>query len=387
MANTDAMTVNPDPAFVRALMENGADTLKKCFQCGNCSVVCNISPDGAPFPRKEMVWAQWGLAEKLMGNADVWICHGCGDCTTHCPRGANPGDVMAAARNLSFRRYAWLDFMGDLLAEPKWLPLLFLIPVVWIGGMISVAARPGFISLKPIVFANMMPVHAIDAIFIPVALFAAVSLLAGLYRFWGDLKKSSPGLAEPAGGLIPAALAVVKGIAVHEKMGKCVANGERFSMHLMAMYGFFALMATTTAVAIMYYINKLGLGHVASTPLPLSHPVKLLGNIGAAVAFLGVGGIITMRYGSGGPKVGSMSYYDHHFILVLIATIVTGMMSETFRLLDVATLAFGTYFIHLVMVFTLLAYAPFSKFAHLFYRFTAMTYAKMGRRERPGGAA
>ncbi|MDH5677694.1 MAG: quinone-interacting membrane-bound oxidoreductase complex subunit QmoC [Nitrospinota bacterium] len=386
MADTQTLTIQPDPAFVKSIMENGGETLKKCFQCGNCSVVCNISPDVSPFPRKEMVWAQWGLSDRLLGNADVWICHGCADCTTHCPRGARPGDVMAALRNISFRRFAGFDFMGDLLAKPSGLFLLLLVPIVWIGGMIAVASKEGFMSMKPIVFSNMMPVPAIDAVFLPAVGLAVVSALLGLSRFWRQLKENSPGLATPPGSIISAALAVIKGIAIHEKMGKCVTNSYRFSSHLMTMYGFFALMATTGLVALMYWINKLQLGSVAATPLALSHPVKILGNIGALLAVSGVTMIVARRYGQDGDKTGSLVYYDSHFIFILYGTILTGIGAETLRLLGLAAPAFGIYYVHLVLVFTLLVYAPFSKFSHLMYRFVAMTYARMGKRERPGGA-
>ena len=51
--------VEPDVRFVKELKALGGDTLKKCFQCATCSVVCPISPEEQPFPRKEMIAAQW----------------------------------------------------------------------------------------------------------------------------------------------------------------------------------------------------------------------------------------------------------------------------------------------------------------------------------------
>ena len=41
--------VEPDVGFVRELQELGGDTLKKCYQCATCSVVCPISPENKPF--------------------------------------------------------------------------------------------------------------------------------------------------------------------------------------------------------------------------------------------------------------------------------------------------------------------------------------------------
>jgi len=374
--------IEPDVSFVRRIMENGGGTLKKCFQCGNCSVVCNISPDNEPFPRKEMVWAQWGLKDKLLNNADVWLCHQCNDCSTHCPRGAKPGDVLAAIRNISFAEYAGFAFMGRLLQSPAKLPLLFLVPAVWIGVVIAVASKSGFMSLKPIVFSNMMPVPAIDSIFLPAVAFAVVAAALGVKKFWADISAGSPGAGPGGGSIIPAAVAVAMGVARHDKMGKCETNAPRFTAHLLTMYGFIALMATTSLVALMYWINKLGVAEVASTPLALSHPVKLLGNLGALAAVTGVTLIVSRRYGGSAEEVGTTGYYDSHFIFILYGTILTGILSEVLRLVGVAAPAFGMYYVHLVFVFTLLVYAPFSKFAHLIYRFTALTYANTVQRDR-----
>ena len=55
--------LEPDLEFKRQILGLGAHDLTACYQCGTCSVVCPISTPENPFPRKEMVWVQWGLRE------------------------------------------------------------------------------------------------------------------------------------------------------------------------------------------------------------------------------------------------------------------------------------------------------------------------------------
>jgi|GEM_PF-4694775 len=135
---TDTYTVEPDVGFINEVSRLGGGDLKKCFQCATCSVVCPISPDTKPFPRKEMIAASWGLKDRLVGNGDVWLCHNCGDCTTYCPRGAKPGDVLAAVRSYAISEYAPLKTLGKWVNEPAKLPLLLAIPVVLLARFISV---------------------------------------------------------------------------------------------------------------------------------------------------------------------------------------------------------------------------------------------------------
>src|SRR4030043_1132837 len=126
----DTPVISPDLQFVNEILKAGGESLKKCYQCATCSVVCNLTQDEKPFPRKEMVYAQWGLKDKLFGNPDIWLCHQCSDCTAYCPRGAKPGEVLNAVRKMSIENYAAPKFLGKAVGSPSYLVLLFAIPVV-----------------------------------------------------------------------------------------------------------------------------------------------------------------------------------------------------------------------------------------------------------------
>ena len=130
MAN---VTLTPDSGFARELMDAGADSLKKCYQCATCSVACPMAPANSPYPRKEMVWASWGQKDRLLSDPDIWLCHNCGNCAELCPRGAKPADVMAACRNIAYKKLVKPAKVGEWMSSPKGLPILFLIPaIIWL---------------------------------------------------------------------------------------------------------------------------------------------------------------------------------------------------------------------------------------------------------------
>ena len=111
--------ISPDLEFVNAVVNSGGESLKKCFQCATCSVVCNVTPDDSPFPRKEMVQAQFGMKDKLVAGLDSWLCIHCNDCSTHCPRGANPGDVMAVIRSKAVQHFSTPGFIARAANTPR----------------------------------------------------------------------------------------------------------------------------------------------------------------------------------------------------------------------------------------------------------------------------
>ncbi len=357
--------LQPDLAFVARLKQAGGENVKKCFQCATCVAVCDVTQSDKPFPRKEMILAQWGLKDKLFYNPDVWLCHQCGDCTAHCPRGAKPSEVLAAVRDLSLAEHAVPRFLGKMHASPAALAALFALPAA-ILLLAAMYANGLTIPGGEIVYSHFFPLKVIDSIFIPGALFAIITSFLSLKKFWGGMQRNNREKKAPD---VAAVLGAVKDILLHKKFAQCRTNKPRYTGHLLAFFGFLALFATTNLVMMYHYL----LGR--ETPLALGDPVKLLGNAGAVTAFAGVSYIIARRLAAP-DETGKASYQDWTFILTLYAAIITGILAESARLAGIPAAAYPIYFTHLVLVFFLIAYLPFSKFAHMPYRAAAMVYAR-----------
>jgi len=386
----DTPVISPDLQFVNEILKSGGESLKKCYQCATCSVVCNLTQNDKPFPRKEMVHAQWGLKDKLFGNPDIWLCHQCSDCTAYCPRGAKPGEVLNAVRKMSIENYAAPKFLGKAVASPGSLVPLLAIPAVIFGiilaglGHLNLAHVPRN-ELGQISYHEFLPSLYIDSVFVPIALFAVICLAIGVSRYWKDMVRTA-GPVTPKGSLSNAITATISEIISHKRFEKCNVTKDRKLAHLLVFFSFIGL-AITTAWAVLYLygpgIMKL-LGAepfkwmLGPSPYPLTDPVKWLANVSALALLVGITLVIRNRQ-KNVEKAGKGGYYDWLFIYIIYAIMATGILSEVVRLSNIAVLAYLIYFTHLIVVFFLFAYAPFSKMAHMVYRATAMVFEKQYR--------
>lgn len=357
------LVLQPDQAFIQEVLAGGGADLKKCYQCATCSTVCALSPGEAPFPRKQMLLAQWGLKDRVLGDPAIWLCHSCGDCTVQCPRGARPGDVMGALRQQAIQYFAWPQALARLVNHPKTLWVIFLIPVLIFGAL--GLWGPETVSER-MEFANEYPIPVLEALFFTVSGLVVLSFAVSLGRFIRSLRVN--GATSP---ILPNLLPVLGEILAHTKFKLCQAERGRYAGHLLALFGFVGLGIVGTVIGVG---NMLGLVH---TPLPLASPLKILANASTAVILIGVVVLLTQRLRHPERRQHS-TYFDWWLLWVLAGVVVTGLLSELLRLLQLQ-LMYGIYFIHLVLVFSLLAYAPYSKLAHLVYR----TVALAASRNRP----
>ena len=393
----------PDLEFIAEIRGLGGETLKKCYQCATCSVACPIAPENSPFPRKEMIAASWGLKDKLISNGDIWLCHQCGDCTDMCPRGAAPGDVLAAIRAAAITEYATPKALAKAINDPSKLPLLLGIPAAWFallaiitmgfGGVMEKIFHTLFVDALGgrlhwshahegaehiIAHSNFISTWFVDMTFVPTAIFATAVFFLALKRFIVDIHENAvlEGKTDKTSldykALLMSVKNVIPMVLKHDKFNQCSSNKDRATPHMMVLFAFIGLFIVTAVCGIMLYVG----GYAG--PYPQLNPIKWLANIAGVSLVIGSGIMIKNRLAN---KTQITTYKDWFILGVVFAIGLSGMLTEMARLAEVAWLSYFFYWIHLIAIFNLFAFLPFSKMAHIVYRTVAMGYADYANRK------
>ncbi len=382
---TQPYRIEPDLDFIRDVIDSGGDTVKKCFQCANCSVVCPLSPSDGPFPRKQMILSQWGLKDKLVKDPDIWLCHNCTDCSTYCPRGAKPGDVLNALRKKAIEYYSYPSVVAKMVGDKKALPLLFGIPAAFLllvifftnhFGEAVYVAHGHEIAIDGLIRSwKMIPILAVDIIYVLTATLVLLVFARGIINFWKDMDQQRTRTI----GIIPAAIDVIKDIITHNNFKECGTNQDRYLGHLWLFYGFIACFITTSCIVVAFYVLGLFMD-ISMTPWSIWNPVKILGNLGG-IAILGGCFLVVQNRLNQDQDTTTTSYYDWFLIGIVVTIGASGMLIEILRWLNIAVLYYPVYFVHLVAVWGLFAYAPYGKMAHIVYRTVALIHSRACGRE------
>ncbi len=400
---SERKVLGTDLEFIRYLKENGGETMKKCFQCATCSVSCELSPMENAFPRKEMIRASWGLKDKLIADPDIWLCHGCMDCSQQCPRGARPADLMNAIRTYVYKNFAFPKFMGKALSEPKYLPALLLVPMILIFGLVMITQGWDLANInwasRDFKYAEFIAHGPIEMLFILGNILIFGLAIAGFKRYW-DAMTDYYGEA-PVKGFWPSVWMVLKELIAHKKFSKCPTNSNRYLGHLFVFYGFVGAMIATGIVVIdiigpamgimpkflpehmnlpFYLLGSLNLNNPEHVVELIGLVTKLLGMFSGLLLIIGGLMLIIKRYQTT-EREGKSSYPDMLFVWMLWLVGSTGVLLVLLRLMEFPSIAFPLYYIHMVFVYFLLWYMPFSKFSHMIYRFLGLTFLKMHNRD------
>lgn len=360
--------IAPSSQFRAELARRGGGNAARCFQCATCGSVCELAPAEQPFPRRQMINAQWGLVDRLAADPAVWLCHQCGNCTERCPRDAQPGNVLNVVRALLIERLAVPGAMGRVVARAgaTW-PLLIGLPILfWVAllGLTGHLAPPTSVHA----YEQVVPHYLIYSVFFPVAAFVVLMSFLSGRRLWTLLGTSGP----PRHGSFLAGLVPVLGeIATHGRFASCDDGKPRQWGHLALLWGFVGAAVTSGLLIVWMY------GFGTPMPLPQAHPVKLLGNLSALLLVVG-GLVLGFNRLRGGERLGPSTAFDRFFLGVVLLVIGSGVAVELVRLGALSpALAVAIYVVHLGAVLCLFLTFPYSKFAHLLYRTLAMVHQRV----------
>ncbi len=359
--------IAPSSEFRAELARRGGDTAARCFQCATCGSVCELAPADQPFPRRQMLYAQWGLADRLAADPAVWLCHQCGDCSSRCPRDARPGTVIGAVRSMVIERLAAPRAAGRLVAGARttW-PLLLGVPVLFWALMVLLAGPA--LPVHVAAYEEVVPHAFIYGVFFPVAALVLLAAVISGRRFWTLLASGGP---PRQGSFFAALVGVVGEIATHGRFGSCDEAVTRRWGHFTLFWGFVGAAVTSGLLIVWMY------GFGVPLPLPQAHPVKLLGNLSAVLLVVG-GVLLTVSRLRDGERIGVSTAFDRFFLSLVVLVLGTGVLVEVVRLAAVpAALAAAIYILHLGVVLALFLSFPYSKFAHMLYRTLAMVHQRM----------
>lgn len=100
----DGDKMNSD--FVRKVVAEGGKSvaIAACMQCGTCSGGCTNIDRMDMSPRTLILRVQRGEWEKVLQSNMLWMCSSCYICTSRCPRGVRPADVIEAVKAIAIRQ-------------------------------------------------------------------------------------------------------------------------------------------------------------------------------------------------------------------------------------------------------------------------------------------
>lgn len=371
------MSTKVDPDLLLRLKEFGVKDAAACFNCGNCTAVCNLSEENTPIPRKVIRYLQLGLKDKIKQSPEPWLCYYCGDCSQTCPRQANPGEVMMGLRRYQTSLYDWTGISHWFYTSEKFEigAILFIAFLVGLGFYTFHGPMlTDRVALN--VFAPNTVIEILDLILLAVLSFL---LLSNAYRLFRAVM-GDPGqyeeldiadkqrIANRTLNGIPLAVYIrefkefVVNFFTQKKFASCESESQRTQwwVHLLIMTGY-----STVFLLVVVGIRWFQRDEIYA----IWHPVRLLGYYSTFAILYGVTYAIMGRLKKSKPVYEHSHPSDWMFLILLWLTTFTGILIHFARLLEMPLTTYYIYVIHLMIAVPMLVIeVPFAKWTHQLYR-------------------
>lgn len=363
-----------DVTFLRDLKRFGAFDIGACFNCGNCTAVCQLSEEGAAFPRRLIRFGQLGMRDRLASAREVWLCWNCRECSDTCPRQARPSEYVEAARRYTIAK---LDPTGIARAMYGSTPFLagfaLSLAVLFAAVLVGHAGSPAAGQLDLFGFIPFRLIHdvgvAVMALVGLVAVVTTVRLVRHLSEGLGPTGEDGSLAAGSAGSLsraIHATAALLSEMVGQRRFRSCDVPDRQplllrpWLVHCSLMWGFIGL-GVATAFDLLF-----------KTPgelVPIWYFSRLVGTVSGLFLMYGATVTLVRHARPGRSNLSRLLPADWLFVGLLFLVGLTGFALELVIYMPQATAAGYVLFLaHVVMAMELLVLFPFTKFAHALYR-------------------
>lgn len=356
---SSTLPVVSDPRLLEDIRRYGKFDSAACYQCGTCTISCELVSDSASFPRKSIRHALLGLRGPLLASLEPWICEDCGDCSIACPRQAEPRISMATLRRFLAAHYDWTGMASRLLTSRVWyLGSLLFVGLLVIGLILCYHVWYVGLSFSqlstPLGLEHMFPLmtyYTATVILLPVLL-----LFSRVFRIWRLTMRER---RIPVSTYLRELWVYIRESATDSLLHKCPEH-QRWMGHWM-------LAAGTT---IMLAIKMFGLRWFQTDNIyPFYHPQRLLGYLAAALILYGVGGILRGRYRAEKEIYKESRFPDLVLPVLLLLTVLTGLVAHVSRYLGFGLTCHFAYGVHVIFATPMLVVEmAFGKWAHMIYR-------------------
>jgi ferredoxin len=341
-----------DPEFGKELKKYGAFDFNACYNCGSCTAVCSLSTEEDSFPREMIRFSVLGLQDEIKSSLKPWLCYYCGECSTHCPQTANPGELMMSLRRWLTSEYDWTKLSGLLYRS---LPLTLIAFIVTAIGVLGFSLYENFNLERIMHFGHRFEIMAIASVF-------GFILLPNIVRMWRysiQKPKTKVSFIKYFTGLWE----LIVHMFTQKRTLGCEENQLRWFEHFILVIGYLGLLFTT--VFLDWFSNE-------------NLIIITLGYVMSIIIFVVTIDFMADRI----KKVKEINKYsqpsDWMFVVWLFLMGLTAFIIRLF--IDTGLLENNKwlYLIHMViLVQWALIIVPFGKWTHFLYRSFAMYFAKL----------
>ncbi len=369
------LPVQSDPTLLEDIRRYGKFDTEGCYQCGTCTLSCELATDFVNFPRRSIRYALLGLREPLLGSLEPWICHDCGECSIACPRQAEPRISMHTLRRFLSAQYYWTGIGGQILRSRAWhlgslaFAALFVVALIlcyhlWYVGLALSALT------TPMGLEHMFPI--ITYFTATVMLFPLLLLISRTIRIWRFTMGGEQRPSIPFYVYVGEAWKFVHPSVFHAMMtSKCPEKG-RWRGHWMLALGVVMMLNIKTFALRWFQTDNI---------YPLYNPQRWVGYLAAGLILYGVGDILVGRIEANKEIYKETRLEDLIFPILLLLTTVSGLGVNILRYSGLAYAALLTYALHVIIATPMLVVEmPFGTWGHMIYRPLALYFQAVKER-------